>query len=87
MSRPAFLGDPGRAPRSRQFHRPVDPGLSRRVIETRKRIAHTRRELARHVPANRRRRAEKRTRGPPTASASGAQPVARRSATGRDRES
>jgi hypothetical protein len=28
---------------------PVDPGLSHRVIETRKQIEHTRRQLARHV--------------------------------------
>lgn len=34
---------------------PVDPALSRRVIETRKRIAQTRRELKRHVLSERRR--------------------------------
>jgi hypothetical protein len=28
---------------------PVDPELSRRVIETRRRIGHTRRQLKRHV--------------------------------------
>jgi hypothetical protein len=35
---------------------PVDPELSRRVIEARKRIARTRRELARHVLPDRRQR-------------------------------
>jgi hypothetical protein len=39
---------------------PVDPELSRRVVETRKRVEHTRRELARHVLPDRSRRATRR---------------------------
>lgn len=37
---------------------PVDPELSRRVLEARQRLGHTRRELARHVLPERRRRDE-----------------------------
>jgi hypothetical protein len=35
---------------------PVDPELSRRVIETRKQVGHTRKQLARHVLPDRKRR-------------------------------
>jgi hypothetical protein len=40
---------------------PVDPELSRRVIETRRQIERTRRELARHVLPDRWQRGGKRT--------------------------
>jgi hypothetical protein len=40
---------------------PVDPELSRRVIDARTRLEHTRRELARHVPSDRRLREKRRT--------------------------
>jgi hypothetical protein len=38
---------------------PVDPDLSRRVVETRAGIERTRRELARHVSPGRKRRQKK----------------------------
>jgi hypothetical protein len=51
-----------RVARSRQPPRPwpVDPDLSRRVIETRKQVEHTREQLGRYVLPDRKRRNQRR---------------------------